>query len=227
LAVLAALATARGHQLSRDRLCAIVWPDADPERARERLYTTLSVLRKALGTPDASEDGYVLTRPGAVALNTNIVWVDADELERTARDVIGHVVRGPEVVTACGRLIDLYRGGFYVPEDVDQSFFAARARELRDIYVDALVSGTDAVLGAGYAREALWLAKSAAMADPRRQDTILRLLQAQVLAREFHEAKGVYERYTRYVVDALDMLPSKEMRRLYATALRELGETAA
>jgi hypothetical protein len=125
-----------------------------------------------------------------VALNTNIVWVDADELERTARDVIGHVVRGPEVVAACGRLIDLYRGGFYVPEDVDQSFFAARARELRDIYVDALVSGTDTVLSSGYAREALWLAKSAAMADARRQDTILRLLQAQVLAREFREAKG-------------------------------------
>jgi DNA-binding SARP family transcriptional activator len=162
-----------------------------------------------------------------VQLNTSSVWVDADELERTARDVIGRVVRGSEVVTACGRLIDLYRGGLYVPSDVDQGFFAARARELRDIYVDALVSGTDTVLSSGYAREALWLAKSAAMADARRQDTILRLLQAQVLAREFREAKGVYERYARYAVDVLDVLPSKEMRRLYATALRELGETAA
>ena len=227
LAVLAALATARGHQLSRERLCEIVWPDVDPVRARERLYTTLSVLRKALDAPDAAEDGYVLTRPGVVQLNTSSVWVDADELERTARDVIGRVVRGPEVVTACGRLIDLYRGDLYVPSDADQGFFAARARELRDIYVDALVSGTDTVLSSGYAREALWLAKSAAMADARRQDTILRLLQAQVLAREFREAKGVYERYARYAVDVLDVLPSKEMRRLYATALRELGETAA
>ena len=225
LAVLAALATARGHALEREQICAIVWPRADPQRARERLYTALSVLRKALGTASPGSEGYILTRPGMIALNAGEVWVDADELERTAREVIGHVVRGPEVVTACGRLIDLYRGELYVPRGADRQFFEARANELKGVYVDALVSGTDAVLGSGYAREALWLAKSAALADPKRQDTILRLMQAHILVREFREVKAVYERYARYVVEVQDALPSKELRGLYATALRELGES--
>jgi DNA-binding SARP family transcriptional activator len=57
LAILAVLATAGDRGVSRERLSALFWPDADDERARHSLRQALYALRQELGTevlqPDA------------------------------------------------------------------------------------------------------------------------------------------------------------------------------
>ena len=49
LALLAVLALARGRPVSRDRITALFWPEADTDGARHLLRDTLYVLRSALG----------------------------------------------------------------------------------------------------------------------------------------------------------------------------------
>src|SRR5437867_4245144 len=49
LALLAVLAVARGKPVSRDKLVALLWPDADAEHARHLLADSIYVLRDALG----------------------------------------------------------------------------------------------------------------------------------------------------------------------------------
>ena len=49
LALLAMLAVSRGRALSRDKLVAVLWPEATPERARPQLSDALYILRGALG----------------------------------------------------------------------------------------------------------------------------------------------------------------------------------
>ena len=49
LALLALLALARGRAMSRDKVVAMLWPEATPDRARPQLSDTLYILRGALG----------------------------------------------------------------------------------------------------------------------------------------------------------------------------------
>jgi DNA-binding SARP family transcriptional activator len=49
LALLAVLASGNGHVVRRDRLVALLWPEADQERARHLLADSIYVLRSALG----------------------------------------------------------------------------------------------------------------------------------------------------------------------------------
>jgi DNA-binding SARP family transcriptional activator len=70
----------RQRPLSRSRLCALYWPEADPASARNNLNVSLHRLRRLLG--DAAQirfadDAYQLVVQGDV-------WVDAEQFEMLA-----------------------------------------------------------------------------------------------------------------------------------------------
>ncbi|HXW96433.1 MAG TPA: BTAD domain-containing putative transcriptional regulator, partial [Gemmatimonadales bacterium] len=94
LAVLAVLARAGDRGVSRDRLAALLWEDADEDRARRSLNQALYALRHDLG----SEDAILGTRD--LRLNPEIVEVDLTQFE---------------TATACGAFEEaarLYTGPF-------------------------------------------------------------------------------------------------------------------
>lgn len=75
LALLAVLAVARGRPLTRDKLVALLWPDADSERARHGLADSLYVLRDALG------EDIILATGDVLSLNAACVTSDVMEFE--------------------------------------------------------------------------------------------------------------------------------------------------
>ena len=75
LGLLALLCTAPGHQLSRDKLLAYLWPESDGKRARHLLNVSVHVLRKELGEES------ILSAGDDLRLNTEIVGSDVVEFE--------------------------------------------------------------------------------------------------------------------------------------------------
>ena len=76
LALLAVLAVAKGRPLSRDKLVALLWPEADTESARHLLADSIYVLRGALGA-DA-----LITSGDDVSLNPECIESDVMEFGR-------------------------------------------------------------------------------------------------------------------------------------------------
>lgn len=153
LVVYLALATPRGFR-RRDALFALLWPEADLERARNSLRQALHQIRRALG-PD------VVTNRGdeEVGLAPDALWCDAVEFER-------RLAQGD----AAGALA-LYGGdllpGFHVsgaPEFED--WLDRRRAGLREQAIRAAWAVADERAGAGDPVEAARWARTAAALAP-------------------------------------------------------------
>jgi DNA-binding SARP family transcriptional activator len=80
LALLAILAAGRGRPVTRDRIVALLWPEADTERARHFLADSIYVLRSALGKD-------VITAIGDdLSFNPDSVSCDMVEFRRALDD---------------------------------------------------------------------------------------------------------------------------------------------
>lgn len=105
---LAAYAAIEGP-VSRDTLCALLWPEADDSRARSALRRTLSALRSA------SEDEFVLADRRGVALSDGVVNDVADfgaALAKTRSHDHADEDVCPRCVPLLQMAVDLYAGPF-------------------------------------------------------------------------------------------------------------------
>ncbi len=75
LALLATLAVAGEGGLSRDKLVGLLWPEANPERARHSLTQALYAARRALGADD------LFLVNADIRLNGSLLSSDVQELE--------------------------------------------------------------------------------------------------------------------------------------------------
>ena len=98
LALLAVLAVARGRPVTRDKLVALLWPDADSERARHGLADTLYVLRSALG------EDVILTTGDVLSLNTD--RIDSDVMEFESAIERGEPARAANLYETGGAFLD-------------------------------------------------------------------------------------------------------------------------
>jgi predicted ATPase/DNA-binding SARP family transcriptional activator len=75
-----ALAGASAHGIERDALADALWPESSTEAARNRLYHTVHLARRALSDV-AWEDDWIVVRQGRVVLDERVAC-DAQQLER-------------------------------------------------------------------------------------------------------------------------------------------------
>ncbi|MGH7475980.1 MAG: BTAD domain-containing putative transcriptional regulator [Longimicrobiales bacterium] len=165
LALLALLALAPARRLSRDKLIAYLWPESDPERARNLLNVSAYVLRAALG------EGALLSAGDELRLNAEVVQADVAEFE-AALERADHA-----------HAVALYRGpfldGFFLSDAPEFEHWVDRERErLAGRYgkaLEALAEATEAARDHGRAVE-WWQARAAH--DPYDSRVALRLMQA-------------------------------------------------
>ncbi len=153
LALLAVLAVAGERGYSREKLIALLWPEAGEERARHSLTQALYGARRALGVDDLFIAG------GDIRLNRERLQSDVQELEEALEE--GNLERA----------VALYHGpfadGFFLPGSgqFEQWISAQRAR-LEDQVVGALDRLAGQAEEAGQLREALARRKRLAAIRP-------------------------------------------------------------
>src|SRR4029077_8440446 len=74
--MLALLAANGSRGLSRDAIVALLWPESEPERARNSLSQAISLLRRELATDD------LLLGTAELRVNRDVLACDVIEFER-------------------------------------------------------------------------------------------------------------------------------------------------
>jgi len=167
LAVLAVLAAARDHGVSRDRLLAYLWPDLDSERGRQALSQALSALRHDLGE-EVFQAGI-----DDVRLNPAVLRTDVEDFARA-------VTAGDWEVAAAAYAGPFLDGFFLADTPQFETWVDGERRRLAEMYATALESlarqaATDGDRDAAVA----WWRKRAAQ-SPLDSGVALRLMEALV-----------------------------------------------
>lgn len=136
LEMLAALLAEGGRGIHDQRICEILWPDAEGDAAHRAFDTTLHRLRKLLGHERA-----LLLSDSKLSLNPALCWVDSWNFER----LLGRIdllLKGPDATSAnrallhrlSARLHGLYRGPF-LGRDTQTGWAVAQRERLQTKYL--------------------------------------------------------------------------------------------
>jgi predicted ATPase/DNA-binding SARP family transcriptional activator len=167
----------RGAQ-SREALCALLWPDAEPEAARNSLSAALSSLRRELG-----EDVVCADRQN-VALAPGAIETDVADFDTALK-------RGDHA-----RAVEIYRGPL-LPNFYDDPFpalageYEEKARGVWTPRLEQLEAGNDADALRELARRAILL-----FGDDERW--FLALMRVHRMAGDLDAALRIYESLLRY-----------------------------
>jgi DNA-binding SARP family transcriptional activator len=207
LALLSLLAAAEDGLLSRDKLVAYLWPEADDERARQLLSVNLHVVRKALRKDAVNSVG------SSLRLNLGLVATDVREFETALAD--GELQRAVELFA--GPFMD----GFHLRGSAEfERWLDGERSRLDSRYAEALEALAERAETDGDFGRAAELWRRLAAHDPFSSRIAARLMAAAATAGDRPAALQHARAHTRLLRDELGVEPDLEV-----TALADRLET--
>ncbi len=210
-ALLALLALRPGQFHRRDKLAALLWPDAPGPRARHSLRQALAELRLAL----APAAPCLLERRDAVGLDATAVAVDVPAFER----LLGGGVRD-----ALEEAVSLYRGdlleGIRVTEPPFEEWLMRERERLREMALDALARLLAEYLTSNALAAAVQTALRLLALDPL-QESVHRTLM-RLYVRQGRRGAGLrqYQACLELLRRELGAAPESETRQVYLDLLQ-------
>jgi DNA-binding SARP family transcriptional activator len=135
LALLKALITFGGREVSEEQLMDILWFEADGDVAHKSFATTLHRLRKLIGNEKA-----IQLREGRLTLDSRYCWVDVWAFERILGQVDAAWKEGlaknniAQTIQLAEKAIEMYRGPFLAAE-IDQPWTISFRERLRSKFL--------------------------------------------------------------------------------------------
>ncbi|MDQ8165105.1 MAG: BTAD domain-containing putative transcriptional regulator, partial [Gemmatimonadota bacterium] len=203
LALVAVLSVAPGHQVSRDRAVALLWPESDDQQGRTLLNTTVHALRRALGADAIQSVG------DALYLNADRVDCDAIRIEQ-------HRVAG-RLDEAVAEYTGPFLDGFHLPDSPPFEEWLGQTREqLSSVHAKSLERLAMAAAGKGDTLGAVrwWTAFTRHL--PFSQLGATNLVTALAAAGERAEAIAAGEQFATRLRAELEVEPDEELLRLLA-----------
>ena len=208
LALLAMLACAGERGLTRDKLIAFFWPDADEERARRGLSQAVYALRQDLG----SEEALIGTKD--LRINPDLITSDVAQFEAAI------------AASAWDRAASCYAGpfldGFHLPNSPEFERWSEEQRTgYARQYTDVLERlARDATGKADHSAAVGWWRKLAAQ-DPLNARVALGLMKSLVAAGDRNGALQHARVYEALIQQELDLPPDREVVALADQIRRE------
>ena len=219
--VLAFLAASPSHKMSRVKLIEAIWPDTDLVTGRERIYQSVSRIRRLVHEVDDTLDPIALVRNDGMICLAADVHSDIDDFLAAAHTALASEGSDEETVEAAQTAARVFKGGMFVPLQDASGFVRTRARELRKIYTDVMVLGSEAALRLGRRRQATRFAEAATVGDGGREDVVIASIRALKASGRFDEALTSYRLFAKRMARSRHRKPSPELRAVIAPLLED------
>jgi DNA-binding SARP family transcriptional activator len=206
LALLALLAAHEKRGISREKLAALLWPEADEEQARNRLKQSVYVLRSELGP------GVVV---GTTELRLGVAVVSCDLADFERRLALGETESA--VAVYAGPFLD----GFHLGDNSNEfeRWVDDERERLKRCYVDALDALAQTASSRGDHRAALGWSRKLALMDPLDGRHARAIISALIALGDRPGALRYAESHREIVQRELGIDPDAELR-LMIDALR-------
>jgi DNA-binding SARP family transcriptional activator/Flp pilus assembly protein TadD len=214
----AMLVLRRGQDVPREQIYEYLFPEMDPERAKNNLYVVWSTMKSVL----MGDDGKGSPLPyfeavGGVcrAVRANI-RSDVDDFDKLLESATGHEQAGElaDALRAYERLSSLYRGEL-LPGDVYDDWFSELRDHYRITFVNAMLAAGAILMEADDPGNALVYVRRAIQTDPLREDLYQVALRCQIAGGQRSGAIDTYLQCRAKLADDLGLDPSAETKALY------------
>jgi DNA-binding SARP family transcriptional activator len=204
------LALAPEHQLHREELMELLWPQLDPDSAANNLHKALHLARRAL-EPDLQPkqhslyirlSGDVVRLEGHLAIDVN-VFRQAAATARLSRDAALYE-----------QALSLYAGDL-LPDDRYDDWVSGPREELRDLHVSLLMEAAGIWEGQGRVGVALEALRQVVASDPAHEEATLCLMRLLARAGQRHLALRQYLHLRETLRRDLDAEPDGPVQELY------------
>ncbi len=225
--LLAYLMYHRRRSFSQDHLAGLLWPEREPEAARQALHQAVSNLRSKLG-----DDGASLIRTTHLEIGLDgeaDCWLDVEAFEEALHaGADGEGADPRHLVTA----VQLYRGellaGFFVKECPElEDWLVAEQTRLHEAAVDVLRRLTDNYRRRGEYRFGVHYARRLVAIEPLSEEAHRNLMHLFVLSGQRNRALAHYEGLLNLLREELGVEPLPETRAFYESILVQAAEQEA
>ena len=202
-----------GRDVGAAAVMQALWPEADGDAAKRSFDVTLHRLRRLLGRDDA-----IVLEAGKLALNPEVMWVDALAFERLAgraEEALRGLARAPgmPVPELLDRALRLYRGPLLASDD-DGWVHPVRER-LRIRYLALVERAGEFLERSERADAALACYQRAVDLDPPAERIYQRIMRFLYTRGRRAEALEVYRSCREMLAATLGAQPSSETEALY------------
>ena len=208
------LALAPDHQLHREQVLELLWPDHEPEAAANNLHQALHAARRILEPASTNSPHYLQFRDEVLSLCPDApLWTDVEAFEAAAAQA--RQAQDPALYRAA---LELYTGDL-LPEDRYEDWAAQRRESLRQTHLTLLLDLARLLEGRGEYAPAIETLQRVLVADPAHEEAHIGLMRLHALAGHRQQALRQYQALQDALRRELDADPSPDSTRLYQDLL--------
>ena len=216
------LALTPGHQLHRERVAELLWPDRDRSSAANNLHQALYAARRAFDAAGEDGAGRLRLSDDALSLSPDApLRVDLAEFEKAATSA-----RDRQDRHAYRAALDLY-GGELLPEDRYEEWTMRRREAARELRLGLLVELAALCVADGEDAMAIDALQQAIVDDPLHEQAHRRLMRLFAAGGRRQQALGQFQELRQTLRRELEADPEPQTRELYQEILAGRFEQAA
>ncbi len=200
------------HQLHREQMMELLWPEQEPEAALNNLHKTIHAARRALepALKSGAESRFLVTQDQQISLRAvGGLWIDVEAFERQGSEALKS-----DDLAAGEAALALYEGEL-LGEDLYEDWAAARRERLRRLHQQLLNHLARLHEACGDHRQSIERLNQLVVADPSDEDAHRNLMRLYALTGNRQQALQQFQLCRDVLRRELDAEPERETVALY------------
>jgi DNA-binding SARP family transcriptional activator len=173
------------HQLHREQMMELLWPEHDPASSANNLHKTIHAARRALEPTlkSGADSHFIITQGQQIRLRApGKLWIDVDQFEQQAAEAIKSL--DTQLYEAA---LALYEGDLLI-EDLYEDWATARREQLRALHEDLLLKLAQLYEAQGQHQKGIDRLKEVVACDPSNEEAHWQLMRLYALIGSRHQA---------------------------------------